>query len=162
MRDITGNEIKKIANNSNPNCHGHIARQIAIRSRAGGHGGKRKREIKRQRGGRNGERKRVRERARARETTLQLLISMHHLSILAPASLIDFHSAGCMAARYPGAIFNHLAFVDSYLWGARKIAAGRNARWELLTRLLKLMRSKWNGIVSSGPNLVHYFEMLIA
>lgn len=120
VRDITGNEIKKIANNSNPNCHGHIPRQTAIRSREGGHGGKRKRELKRQRG--------ERERARARETTLQLLISMHHLSILASASLIDFHSAGCMAARYPGAIFNHLAFVESYLWGARKIAAGRNTR----------------------------------
>lgn len=74
------------------------------------------------------EKEREGERTRARETTLQLLISMHHLSILAPASLIDFHSAGCMAARYPGAIFNHLAFVDSYLRGARKIAAGRNTR----------------------------------
>lgn len=29
-RDIPGNEIKKIANNSNPNCHGHIPRQTAI------------------------------------------------------------------------------------------------------------------------------------
>lgn len=43
-RDITGNEIKKIANNSNPNCHGHIPRQTAIRSRGGGYGDKRKRD----------------------------------------------------------------------------------------------------------------------
>lgn len=70
-------------------------------------------------------REKERERAQARETTLQLLISMHHLSILAPTSLIDFHSADCMAARYPGAIFNHLAFVDSYLRGAQKIAVER-------------------------------------
>lgn len=62
IRDITGNEIKKIANNSNPNCHGHIPRQTVIRSREGGHGGKRKREINRRRGERNGERKNVRER----------------------------------------------------------------------------------------------------
>lgn len=43
-RDITGNEIKKIANNSNPNCHGHIPRQTAIRSRGGEYDGKTKRE----------------------------------------------------------------------------------------------------------------------
>lgn len=64
-RDIPGNEIKKIANNSNPNCHGHIPRQTAIRSLRG-----RKRVTGRAK---------EKEREGARETTLQLLISMHHL-----------------------------------------------------------------------------------
>lgn len=53
-----------------------------------------------------------------------------------------------MAARYPGAIFNHLVFVDSHLRGAREVVAGRRTRQrnsifirnlfiELLTRLVK-------------------------
>lgn len=149
MRDITRNEIKKIANNSNPNCHRHIPRQTAIRSREGEAPWKEE-ERNRERDGeeREVEREKEREgeRARARETTLQLLISMHHLSILAPASLIDFHSAGCMAARYPGAIFNHLAFVDSYLRGARKIAAGRNTRQDSRIRGIINMTGKINAV----------------
>lgn len=96
-------------------------------ARREGHGAKQK-ERSRETERREKWRGRRRERAQARETTLQLLISMHHLSILAPTSLIDFHSADCMAARYPGAIFNHLAFVDSYLRGAQKIAVERNTR----------------------------------
>lgn len=44
-----------------------------------------------------------------------------------------------MAARYPGAIFNHLAFVDLYLRGAREIAAGRRTRRRIRGAFAKLL-----------------------
>lgn len=55
-----------------------------------------------------------------RETTLQLLISMHHLDPRTEFS-DRFSFRGLHGgSRYPGAIFNHLAFVDSHVRGGRE------------------------------------------
>jgi len=91
---------------------------------------------------------------------------MHHLSILAPASLIDFHSAGCMATRYPGAIFNYLAIVDSYLRGAQKIAVN-SCIHRIINAIGKInaVKVERHGIeFIHGPNLIQraILKLLIA
>lgn len=65
----SGNKIKKIANNSNRNCPGHIPSFLSIRSLGVYETGVAV----------ENEREREERREETRETTLQVLISMHHL-----------------------------------------------------------------------------------
>ena len=117
---ITGNEIKEIANNSNPNCPGHISSAVIWSRERNGQRWNGRQPVY---GREEEEKARERERESERRWEAKPLYNFWYrciISILAPGSLIDFHSAGCMAARYPGAIFNHLALDESQLHGVPK------------------------------------------